>query len=95
MITHIAPELVRTDQFENARDGGLVDLDGSDAMVHGSRTFYDSVDNSANGAFGDPTDVTPEKAEQLFEAATEQLVQLVEWLDARDREELLPKGRVA
>ena len=94
MITHIAPDLVRDDQFENARDDGLVDLDGSDARVHGARTFYDSVDNSANGAFGDPTDVTPEKAERLFEAATDQLVQLTEWLRVRDREELLPKDRV-
>jgi len=94
MITHIAPELVREDQFENARDDGLVHLDESDAIVHGARTFFDSVDNSANGAFGDPTDVTPGKAERLFEAATDQLVRLVEWLEARDREELLPKGRV-
>ncbi|MFC7187139.1 creatininase family protein [Halorubrum yunnanense] len=94
MITHIAPELVREDQLENARDDGLVHLGDSDAFVHGARTFYDSVDNSANGAFGDPTDVTPEKAERLFEAATDQLVQLVEWLEARDREELLPKERV-
>ncbi|WP_418285300.1 creatininase family protein [Halorubrum sp. DTA46] len=95
MITHIAPELVRTDRLEDARDGGLVDLAGSDARVHGSRTYYDAIDNSANGAFGDPTDVTREKAERLFEAAADQLVGLLEWLDARDREELLPKGRVA
>jgi len=95
MITHIAPELVRTDQLERARDGGLVDLEDSDARVHGARTYYDAIDNSANGAFGDPTDVTPEKAERLFEAAVDQLVQLVEWLDARERTELLPKGPVA
>jgi creatinine amidohydrolase len=94
MITHIAPELVREDQFENARDDGLVHLDESDAFVHGARTFYDSIDNSANGAFGDPTDVTPEKAERLFEAASDQLVQLGEWLEARDNAELSPKGRV-
>jgi creatinine amidohydrolase len=94
MITHIAPELVREDQFGNARDDGLVHLEESDAIVHGARTFYDSVDNSANGAFGDPTDVTPGKAERLFEAAAGQLVQLVEWLESRNREELLPKERV-
>ncbi|PAU84539.1 amidase [Halorubrum salipaludis] len=94
MITHIAPELVREDRLEDARDDGLVHLDESDAVVHGARTYYDSIDNSANGAFGDPTDVTEEKAERLFEAASDQLVQLVEWLDARDRAELLPKGRV-
>ena len=94
MITHIAPELVETDRLEDARDDGLVHLDESDAVVHGARTYYDAVDNSANGAFGDPTDVTPEKADRLFEAASDQLVGLVEWLDARDRTELLPKERV-
>jgi len=95
MITHIAPELVRTDQLENARDGGLVDLGASDARVHGARTYYDAIDNSANGAFGDPTDVTAEKAEQLFDAAADQLVRLVEWLAARERAALLPSDRVA
>ena len=94
MITHIAPELVDADRLEDARDEGLVHLDESDAVVHGARTFYDSIDNSANGAFGDPTDVTEEKAARLFEAASDQLVQLVEWLGARDRAELLPKDRV-
>jgi len=95
MITHIAPELVDTDRLADARDDGLVHLDESDAVVHGARTFYDSIDNSANGAFGDPTDVTPEKAERLFDAASDQLVQLVEWLAARESAELLPKDRVA
>ncbi|MBP1922051.1 creatinine amidohydrolase [Halorubrum alkaliphilum] len=94
MITHIARELVDTEQFENARDGGLVDLADSDAVVHGARTYYDAIDNSANGAFGDPTDVTPEKGERLFDAATDQLVQLVEWLDAHELETLLPEPRV-
>ena len=95
MITHIAPELVRTDQLENARDGGLVDLGASDARVHGARTYYDAIDNSANGAFGDPTDVTAEKAEKLFDAAADQLVRLVEWLAAREQSALLPSDRVA
>jgi creatinine amidohydrolase len=95
MITHIAPELVESDEFDAARDGGLVDVEASDARVHGARTFYDSVDNSANGAFGDPTDVTPEKGERLFEAASAQLVELLEWLDGRELDALLPADRVA
>ena len=95
MITHLAPDLVQTDQLTAARDDGLVHLDESDAVVHGARTFYDAIDNSANGAFGDPTDVTPDKAERLFEAASNQLVALIEWLEARDRDELLPEDRVA
>ncbi|SNR47520.1 creatininase family protein [Halorubrum vacuolatum] len=94
MITHIAPELVNGDEFEAARDGGLVDVDASDAYVHGARTFYDAIDNSPNGAFGDPTDVTPEKAERLFEAAVDQLVELLEWLDAQPITDLMPAAHV-
>jgi len=94
MITHIARELIDESELENARDGGLVHLEESDAVVHGARTYYDAIDNSANGAFGDPTDVTPEKGERLFDAATDQLVQLIEWIDSRELETLLPEPRV-
>ncbi len=94
MITHIAPELVRESEFENARDGGLVDIESSDAVVHGARTYYDAIDNSPNGAFGDPTDVTPEKAERLFEAAVDQLVALLEWLDGQEFATLMPEPHV-
>ncbi|MFC6752963.1 creatininase family protein [Halorubrum tibetense] len=94
MISHIAPELVDETAVSEARDGGLVDLEESDAVVHGARTYYDAIDNSANGAFGDPTDATAEKGERLFEAATEQLVHLLEWLEAREPEALRPEPRV-
>ena len=94
MVTHLAPDLVREDRLGDARDGGLVDLAESDAVVHGARTFYDAIDNSPNGAFGDPTDVTPEKAERLFEAAAEQLVRLAEWIGDRDADELFPEPRI-
>jgi creatinine amidohydrolase len=43
---------------------------------------------------GDQTDATAEKGEQLFDAASDQLVQLCEWLDAQTFEDLLPKERV-
>ncbi|GAB7091003.1 hypothetical protein JCM18237_12740 [Halorubrum luteum] len=94
MITHIAPELVREEQFDSARDGGLVHLDDSDAVVNGARTYYDAIDNSGNGAFGDPTDVTSEKGERLFEAAVDQLVELLQWLDDQPLERLLPEPHV-
>ncbi|GAB3422446.1 creatininase family protein [Haloparvum alkalitolerans] len=94
MITHIAPDLVREEKLEAARDEGLVDLRDAETVVHGARTFYDAADNSPNGAFGDPTDVTPEKAAELFEAAADQLVQLLEWLDAQRIEDLLPEPHV-
>ncbi|GAB6878272.1 creatininase family protein [Halorubrum gandharaense] len=94
MITHIAPELVKNDRLGDARDGGLVDLRDAETIVHGARTYYDAAENSGNGGFGDPTDVTPEKAEKLFEAAADQLVQLLEWLDAQAFDDLMPEPHV-
>jgi len=91
MIMHVAGELVREDRLEQARDQGAVDLDDAETRVHGARTYYDSIENSDNGVFGDQTDATPEKGERLFEAATEQLTALIKWLAARDREQLLPE----
>jgi creatinine amidohydrolase len=43
---------------------------------------------------GDQTDATPEKGRQLFEAASDQLVKLCEWLDAREFEDLMPADHV-
>lgn len=93
MVWHVA-DLVREDELEAARDGGLADVDPSVIAQNGARVFFDSIENSENGAFGDPTDATPEKGEQLFEAATEQLVELCEWLDAQPWESLTPRAHV-
>ena len=94
MIMHIAEELVRTDRLDTARDGGTRTFDAELGRVHGARTFYDAIDNSENGVFGDQTDATPEIGEELFDAATEQLVGLLEWLDAQPFEDLLPDPHV-
>ncbi|WP_049926072.1 creatininase family protein [Halopiger goleimassiliensis] len=90
MIMHIANELVREDRLEDARDGGAV-FDYDAERVNGATTFYDCIENSPNGVFGDQTEATPEIGERLFEAATDQLVALLEWLDDRSRAELLPE----
>ncbi len=94
MIMHVARDLVREDRLEDARDDGLVEITESDARQFGARTFYESTDNSANGVFGDQTDATPEKGAQLFEAATEQLVHLIEWLDDQPFADLMPAPHV-
>lgn len=94
MIQHIAPELVRDDQLEAARDGGISDLADADPLKFGARTFYDSIDNTDNGVLGDQTDATPEKGERLFEAATDQLVKLLDWLDAQPRDSLMANPHV-
>ncbi|WP_302082820.1 creatininase family protein [Salinibaculum rarum] len=94
MIQHIAGELVHEDRLAEARDGGLTEFDADAMRVHGARTFYDAIDNTENGVLGDQTDATAEKGAQLFEAASDQLVSLCDWLADRDRAELLPEDHV-
>lgn len=94
LIQHLRPELVHEDRLEEARDSGLRDFSTADTYKYGSRTFYDSIDNSASGVLGDQTEATPEKGKRMFEAATEQLVQLCEWLASRDYQDLMPKEHV-
>ena len=94
MIMHIAGELVADDRLEWARDEGLVEWGPAESRQFGARTFYDAIDNTANGVLGDQTDATPKKGEQLFEAASEQLAKLCEWLADQEYESLMPKERV-
>ncbi len=94
MIMHIANELVHEDRLTDARDGGLVEWGAGSARQFGARTFFDAIDNTENGVLGDQTDATPEKGEELFEAATEQLCNLSEWLAGQEYESLLPKEHV-
>ena len=94
MIQYLHPELVYEERLEAARDGGLVDWTNADTVKHGARTYYDAIDNTGNGVLGDQTDSTAEKGEQLFEAASEQLVQLCEWLVDQPFADLLPAEHV-
>jgi creatinine amidohydrolase len=94
MIQHLHPRLVRDDQLEAARDGGVPSVEAAETIKHGARTFYDAADNTDNGVLGDQTDATAEKGAEMFEAATEQLCQLCEWLDDRRFEDLMPEPHV-
>ncbi|WP_254529448.1 creatininase family protein [Natrinema gelatinilyticum] len=94
MIQYLEPELVHNDRLEEARDTGVPDVEAAETIKHGSRTFYDAADNTENGVLGDQTDATPEKGQQLFEAAADQLVQLCEWLAAQPFEDLCPQDHV-
>jgi creatinine amidohydrolase len=95
MILHVARDLVREDEIEAARDGGLVDWRTADGAIrHGARTFYDAIDNTDNGVLGDQTDASAEVGAELHAAATDQLVRLIEWLDDQPFDALLPKPHV-
>ncbi|WP_121823075.1 creatininase family protein [Halostella salina] len=94
MIQHLHPELVHDDRLADARDGGIPSVEDADTVKHGARTFYDAIDNTANGVLGDQTDATAEKGARLFDAASEQLVALCEWLADQRFEDLLPRDHV-
>jgi len=95
MMLHIDREHVHEDRIEAARDGGLVDWENEESRtVSGTRVFYDAADNTGNGVLGDQTDATPEKGRQLFEAASEQLVRLCEWLADQNYDDLMPEPHV-
>jgi len=94
MIQHLRPELVHDDRLAEARDGGIASVEDAETVKHGARTFYDAIDNTANGVLGDQTDATAEKGAQLFEAAAEQLVALSEWLADQRFADLLPEDHV-
>ena len=94
MIMHIARELVRDEELTTARDNGLVEMDDGDYREFGARTFYESIEDSESGVFGDQTDATPEAGRELFEAASAQLVQLLEWVDDQPFEALMPEPRI-
>jgi creatinine amidohydrolase len=94
LMQHLEPDLVHDDRLADARDGGVASVDAADTVRHGARTFYDAIDNTANGVLGDQTDATPEKGAELFEAATRELVALCEWLDDQAFEDLLPADHV-
>ena len=94
LIQHLRPELVREDRIDDAAAGGPRSLAEADPRRHGARTFYDAIDNTDNGVLGDQRDATAENGEELFEAALEQLIALLEWLDEQPFEDLAAKPRV-
>lgn len=47
------PELAHDDRLDEARDGGRAEFDDSIGRVHGARTFYGAIDNTANAVPGD------------------------------------------
>ncbi|MFC7165560.1 creatininase family protein [Halospeciosus flavus] len=94
MIQYLHEELVHEDRLDDAKEGGVPSVAATGNVRHGSRTFYDAIDNTDNGVLGDQTDATAEKGEQLFDAASDQLEQLCEWLANQEFEALLPKEHV-
>ena len=93
MVWYLA-DLVRADELDAAREGGCPDLEAVETQRNGARLYYDAIENAHNGAFGDPTDASAEKGERLFEAATDQLVELAEWIETQPWEAIGPRDHV-
>lgn len=94
LIQHLHPALVHENRLTDARNGGLRDVSEDIGRIHGARTFYDSIDNSDNGVFGDQTEATAEIGAELFAAASDELVALAAWLTDQDFEDLMPEDHV-
>lgn len=84
-------ELVDRDALEGA------ETDGSEGWGHrvaGADVGFDTIDFSASGATGRPTQADPEAGRQVLEAAGESLDELVDWLAGRPLESLWPAPHV-
>ncbi|WP_254767245.1 creatininase family protein [Salinilacihabitans rarus] len=88
LLWHLREDLVRADRLEAAAAGAG---DGWGESVHGAPVGFDTIDFSESGAVGKPTQADPEKGERLFEAASEELHALLDWLAERPLSECWPR----
>ncbi|MEF8774194.1 MAG: creatininase family protein [Halobacteriales archaeon] len=88
MMLHVAEDLVEEEKMAAAGDGAP----GSwGKTVHGASLGFDTIDFTETGAVGDPTAGSKEAGERLFEAASDELGALVDWLADQQFEDLLPR----
>jgi creatinine amidohydrolase len=80
LVQYSHPELVDDKQLEAAADGGA---DGWGEWVSGVNLAYDTSEFSENGTVGDPREASPERGEQLLDAASGALTTLLERIRTR------------
>ena len=88
VLWHVRADLVRCDELQ-AAEGGASDAWGE--VVHGAALGFDTIDFSESGAVGKPTQADPEKGAKLFEAGSEELHSLIDWLANRPLKECWPR----
>jgi creatinine amidohydrolase len=81
LLRALAPELVDEDRFEEAATGGA---DGWGEWQSGTNLAYDSAEFTDSGAVGDPGLSSETLGEQLLDAASGALVDLLGAVDDRD-----------
>ncbi|WP_313691538.1 creatininase family protein [Halorarum halobium] len=74
MLQHVAPELVREDRVDAARNGGS---DRWGEWVRGVNLAHDSDEFSDNGVVGDPGAGDAELGEELLDRASDALVEVL------------------
>ncbi|QZP37214.1 creatininase family protein [Halobaculum magnesiiphilum] len=82
MVRHVAPDLVREDRVEEARDGGS---DRWGEWVRGVNLAHDSDEFTGNGVVGDPTEGTAELGAELLERASDALCDVARAVVDRER----------
>ncbi len=81
LLRAIAPELVREDRIEAAREGGA---DGWGEWVSYANLAFDSAEFTDNGVVGDPTAGDADRGDELLELASAALAALLEAVESRD-----------
>ncbi len=81
MLRHVAPDLVREERVEEAREGAS---EGWGEWVSYANLAVDSAEFTENGVVGDPAAGSAERGEELLELAGEALVSLLEAVASRD-----------
>ncbi|UIP00713.1 creatininase family protein [Halobaculum sp. CBA1158] len=82
MVRHLAPELVREDRVEAAREGAS---ERWGEWVRGVNLAHDSDEFSPNGVVGDPTAGDADLGAELLAVASEALVEVTDAVVTRDR----------
>ncbi|MGQ9699962.1 MAG: creatininase family protein [Candidatus Bipolaricaulaceae bacterium] len=88
VVLAIAPELVRSENYEEAAAQGAPEWG---KKMEGVEVGFDTVDFSRSGATGNPVRATVEKGERILEAAAARLNAFCQWLSAQPEEALAPK----
>jgi creatinine amidohydrolase len=81
LLRTIAPDLVREDRIEAAREGAA---DGWGEWVSYANLAFDSAEFTDNGVVGDPAAGDADRGDELLELASEALAALLEAVEARD-----------
>ncbi|MFC6787520.1 creatininase family protein [Halobaculum halobium] len=82
MLRHVAPDLVREERIESARDGGSARWG---EWIRGVNLAHDSDEFTDNGVVGDPAEGTAALGEELLDRASEALCDVARAVVERDR----------